>query len=66
MYIKVEYTNKETGLGTIKGFDCQKYRLIEREDGTFLMFDDTPETYEISQCKVFVMNKDGRTMDRLQ
>lgn len=47
-------------------FECRKYHIVRRVDGTFLRLDDGTTLHEISNCAVYVMNNEGKTIDKLR
>ena len=62
MYIKIVGEDESWS----ETYQCQSYRVVKCDDGIFLRMDDKPVRHEISCCDVYVMNDNGKTIERLR
>lgn len=46
--------------------ECCRYRFIRGDDGIFFHADDEPRKHEVSGCKIYVINNEGKTIDRIR
>ena len=70
MLIKVKYGDEDTGKDDFFQAEdvqeCKSFRIVRRTDEVLLYLDGEMAAHDVTNATVYVMNDDGKTIDRLR